>query len=111
MERALKLYAHEMIEERVDSKGKKKFVVRKAHHPKTGNLSRALTEFSAADWNDATMDYLASVKGLGKQRLKVIFEEAKLRVKKGKENIYTTKPKSSRSVLCSDDEDEALVYN
>lgn len=71
-----------MIVEGVDPNGKKKFFIQKSHHPKTGNHHpKAFTEFSAAGWNDATMDYLDSVKGLDKKRLQMIFKEAKSRVK------------------------------
>jgi len=98
-----------MIEERVYDKGKLKFVVRKSHHPKTGNHSRTITEFSAAGWNQATMDYLDSVQKLGNKRLRAILNEAKSRVK-GKNKELATKPKSTRSILHSDsDETNMLV--
>lgn len=99
-----------MIEEQVDSKGKRKFVVQKSHHPKAGNLSKALTEFFAAGWNEATVDYLDSVKELGKKWLKAIFDEAKLRVQKRKRENFNIKPKSSRSALHSDSEDNQEVF-
>jgi len=110
VERALQLFANEMIEERVDKNGKSKFVVRKAHHPKTGNHSRVLTEFSAAGWNEATLDYLDSIQRLGNKKLKAILNEAKSCVKGKKKEVFTLKSKSSRSALQSDSDDTGKEF-
>ena len=96
----------------MDTKGKHKFVVRKSHHPTTGkHHSRTLTEFSAAGWNQVTMDYLDSVQKLGGKRLRAILEDAKSHIKgKNKNSVLATKPKSTRSILHSDsDETNMLV--
>jgi DNA uptake protein ComE-like DNA-binding protein len=99
-----------MIEEREDTKGKLKFAVRKSHHLTTGkHHSRTLTEFSAAGWNQATMDYLESVQGLGDKRLKAILDDAKSRVKGKNKEFLGTKPKSTRSALHSDSDETNML--
>jgi len=95
-----------MVHERVDAKGKGKFVIQKSHNPDTGIHSRFLTEFSAAGWNQVTIDYLESIDGLGDKKLKLILDEANDRAKKGKKQEEFSKPKSIRSALHSDDEYE-----
>lgn len=58
-----------------------------------------------AGWNQATLDYLDSIKGLGDKQLKAILDEASDFVKKGKRQENLSKPKSSRSILHSDNEE------
>lgn len=95
----------------MDSKGKNmKLAVRKISNLKTGNSSRVLLEFSATVWNQATLDYLDSVKKLSDERLMAIFNEAKALVTKGGKAV--DKPeKSSRSTLQSDGESDGLQFD
>jgi hypothetical protein len=102
-----------MIEERVDSKGNTKLTVWKSHNPRTGHHSGFRHDFSAAGWNQATLDYFDSVKNLTGARLTAIFDEAKGLVTKGVPQSTVPQPgKSGRSVLHSDDELEGsdLIY-
>lgn len=93
MERALQLFANEMVEEHEDAKGKKKLVIRKLHNPNTGICSGSLTGFSTAGWNQATLDYLESVQELDEKRLKTILDEASALVTKGKRQEGFSQPK------------------
>jgi len=110
VERALQLFANQMIEERVNSKGKNmKLAVRKISNPKTGSGSRVPLEFSATLWNQVTLDYFDSVKRLSEERLTAIFNEAKALVVKGK--TVDRSGKSSRSTLQSDGESNGLQFD
>jgi len=109
VERALDLFAGGMIACDTDTKGRGKLIVRKSHHHNTGVTSTISTEFSAAGWNKVTMEYLGSVKQLGKKKLKVILDEAKDLVQKGtgtgQEILNESMEPSGRATLCSDEED------
>ena len=95
-----------MIEERMDSKGRTKLAVRKLHNPDMGNHSGFLAEFSAAGWNQITVDYFDSIKNLSEARLTTIFDDARALVTKGKPHLAPIgqPEKSSRSTLQSDNE-------
>jgi len=89
-----------------DTKGKSKLAVQKSHHHNTGVSSTISTEFSAVGWNKVTMEYLGSVKQLGKKKLKVISDEAKDVVQgTGQEILNESMEPSGRATLCSDEED------
>jgi hypothetical protein len=107
VEHALQLFANQLVEQRVDSKGKnKKLAIRKLLNAKTGNSSRSLFEFSAAGWNQVTLDYVDSVKQLSDARLAEIFDQAKAIAKKVPHlAMLIDRPlKSACSTLQSDDE-------
>lgn len=89
----------------VDTKGKSKLSVQRSHHHNTGVSSTIATEFSAVGWNKINMEYLGSVKQLGKKKLKVIFDEAKDAVQgTGQEILDESMESSGRATLCSDEE-------
>lgn len=115
MERALNLIANQMIEDRVDSKGKNtKLAVRKVLNPNSGKASRSLLEFSAAGWNHITLEYFDAVKKLSDARLMEIFDEAKAIATKAKPKLAMVidgPPKSSRSALQSDEESDATGWS
>lgn len=110
MERALKLFANRMVEQRIDSKGKnKKLAIWKLPNANTGISSRFLLEFSAAGWNQVTLDYLDSIKKLSDTRLTEIFDEARALATKGRPQLamLVDRPaKSTRSILQSDNESD-----
>jgi hypothetical protein len=101
-----------MIEERVDSKGKNtKPAIRKAVNPNSGKASRFLLEFSAAGWNQITLDYCDAVRNLSDERLAAIFDEAKAIATKAKPKLAMVPmidgpSKSSRATLQSDDDSD-----
>jgi len=107
VERALDLFVGGMIACDTDTKGRSKLIVRKLHYHNTGVLSTISTEFSAVGWNKVTMEYLGSVKQLGKKKLKVILDEAKDLVQKGtgtgQEILNESMEPSGRTTLCSDE--------
>jgi hypothetical protein len=102
-----------MIEERIDSKGKNsKPAVRKTLNPNSGKGSKSLLEFSAAGWNQITLDYFDSIRKLSDARLTAIFDEAKAIATKCKPKLAMAMEepaKSSRSTLQSDDESEGWI--
>jgi hypothetical protein len=102
IERALELFAHGLIEDRPDSKGKSRLSVRKALQANTGVLSTFSTEFSALGWNKITVEYLHAVKGLNEKKLTMIFDEAKELVKSVVQDEMDSH--SGRATLCSDEE-------
>jgi hypothetical protein len=104
-----------MIEERIDTKGKNtKLAVRRSLNLDSGKSSKFLLEFSAAGWNQITLDYLDSIQCLNDARLTEIFDEAKAVALKTKPHSVIAiegATKSSRSTLQSDDESEGLGSN
>jgi uncharacterized protein with von Willebrand factor type A (vWA) domain len=95
-----------MIDNRHDSRGKTRLVVRKSHSSATGTLSAISAEFSAQGWNKITMEYFDSVKQLGTKRLKIIFDLAKSFLQKGActDQLDIAKSDSGCAILCSDEE-------
>jgi hypothetical protein len=88
------------MEQRPDTKGKQRFYVRKSYASGSG-ISFA-TEFSAAGWNKATLEYLGSVKLLGAERLQVIFDEIKDIQMNQEDEEMEVDGYSGRANLCSD---------
>jgi hypothetical protein len=102
------LLANKNITEQGDSKGRGRFVVEKMANPRASNSSKCSLEFSAAGWNQVTLDYFDSVKKLTDGRLTQIFNEAMALSKcKSQSAIQGSMPaKSSRAMLQSDEEEE-----
>jgi hypothetical protein len=95
-----------LVEETCDSRGKQKLTIRKAFNPSTGLPSQISTEFSAAGWNKATMEYLNSAKKLGTKKLNEILNEARELAPQQEATVETPELSSDRANLCSDEEDD-----
>lgn len=101
-----------MIEDRLDSKGKnKKPAVRKVLNPNSGKASRSPLEFSAAGWNQITVEYFNAVKKLSDARLTEIYDEAKALATKSRPGLAAMiandgPSKLDRSNLQSDEESD-----
>ena len=91
-----------MVEQRIGPKGKPKTYIRKSHDPNTGVLSTMSTEFSAAGWNKATLEYFKAIKQLGEKKLKVIFDSVTEIIQDDGLGDESEEEPSGRATLCSD---------
>jgi hypothetical protein len=110
VERAVKLFKEKMIEQKVDSRGIQRLVVRKVENPETKKSSGYSTDFSWELWNTAAQQYMESIKALGDKRIMEILQESfNLTDSLGRRNPFVQVDRetsnSARTALRSDDED------